>query len=93
MLDIEVVYGLSHQQKLYRLQCPKGTTARQAVQQSPLAQDFPDADLNAPVGIFGKVVADDTVLHQHDRVEVYRPLLADPKDARRKRVTPKAKKR
>ena len=45
----------------------------------------------APLGIFGKRVKDDTVLRDGDRIEVYRPLVADPKDARRKRVLQKKK--
>lgn len=89
MVNIEVVYGLPDRQALYRLQVADGTTARQAVLQSPVLQDFPDADIHAPIGIFGKMVKDDTVLQELDRVELYRPLLADPKDARRKRVQQK----
>ncbi len=89
MVNIEVVYGLPDRQALYRLQVADGTTARQAVLQSPVLQDFPDADIHAPIGIFGKIVKDDTVLQEYDRVELYRPLLADPKEARRKRVQQK----
>ncbi len=89
MVNIEVVYGLPDRQALYRLQVADGTTARQAVLQSPVLQDFPDADIQAPIGIFGKIVKDDTVLQEYDRVELYRPLLADPKEARRKRVQQK----
>ena len=73
MPEIEVAYG----------------TAREAVRLSPLAADFPDADLNAPLGIFGRQVKDDTVLQNGDRVELYRPLKADPKEARRRRVAQK----
>lgn len=89
MVNIEVVYGLPDRQALYRLQVADGTTARQAVLQSPVLKDFPDADIHAPIGIFGKMVKDDTVLQEFDRVELYRPLLADPKEARRKRVQQK----
>lgn len=86
MPNIELAYGHTDRQALYRFTVADGTTARQAVAQSPVLQDFPEADVNAPVGIFGKIVKDDTVLHDGDRVELYRPLLADPKEARRKRV-------
>lgn len=89
---VEVVYGLAHRQHIYTLHVTQGTTAREAVLQSQVLRDYPDADVNAPVGIFGKVVRDDTVLRQHDRVELYRPLVADPKDARRKRVQNKKEK-
>ncbi|MDO4997368.1 MAG: RnfH family protein [Neisseria sp.] len=89
MLEIEVVYGTAERQFLQVLQTADGTTARQAIMQSDIAQQFPDADLNAPVGIFGKVVKDDTVLRAKDRVELYRPLLIDPKEARRLRAAKK----
>lgn len=85
-IRIEVAYGLADQQSLYTLNVATGTTARQAVLQSDVQRDYPQADLTAPLGIFGKVVRDDTILRENDRVELYRPLLADPKDARRKRV-------
>lgn len=85
-VPIETVYGTASRQRLYRQNVASGTTARQAVRQSPIAQDFPDADLDAPLGIFGKTVPDDTVLQPGDRVELYRPLKADPKEARRKRA-------
>lgn len=86
MPDIEIVYGTSERQKLYRISVAAGTTAREAVLASSLTQDFPEADVYAPLGIFGKAVKDDTVLRDKDRIEVYRPLLADPKEARRRRV-------
>lgn len=85
-IRIEVAYGLAQQQHIYVLNVAQGTTAREAVLQSNVLRDYPHADVNAPVGIFGKVVRDNTVLRPNDRVELYRPLLADPKDARRQRV-------
>ena len=87
MIDIEVAYGTDKKQFLQQLAVGEGTTAREAVLQSSLSAAFPEADLHAPLGIFGKQVADDTVLRQHDRVELYRPLLIDPKEARRRRVS------
>ncbi|QMT30692.1 RnfH family protein [Alysiella filiformis] len=85
-IQIEVAYGLAQRQHIYRYEVAQGTTARQAVLQSDVLRDYPQADLSAPVGIFGKMVRDDTPLRHNDRVELYRPLLADPKEARRKRV-------
>lgn len=85
-IPIEIAYGTAAVQRLYRLTVPEGTTVRDAVRQSPIRQDFPNADLTAPIGIFGKTVADNVPLHPHDRIELYRPLLADPKEARRKRA-------
>ena len=87
MIDIEVAYSTDKKQFLQQLAVEEGTTAREAVLQSGLSAVFPEADLHAPLGIFGKQVADDTVLRQHDRVELYRPLLIDPKEARRRRVS------
>ena len=90
MPEIEVAYGTADAQVLYRLNLADGCTAREAVRLSPLAADFPDADLNAPLGIFGRQVKDDTVLQNGDRVELYRPLLIDPKTARRRRAAENA---
>lgn len=88
MPEIEVFYGTDERQVLKTLLVDEGTTAREAALKSGLAEEFPELDAAAaPLGIFGKAVKDDTVLRQHDRVEIYRPLLIDPKEARRKRVT------
>ncbi|EGV34799.1 RnfH family protein [Neisseria weaveri] len=87
MVEIEVVYGTADRQFLQVIQVKAGTTAREAVRLSDVAAQFPEADIEkSPLGIFGKRVKDDTVLRSKDRVEVYRPLLIDPKDARRLRV-------
>jgi putative ubiquitin-RnfH superfamily antitoxin RatB of RatAB toxin-antitoxin module len=89
MISIEVVYGLPQEQVLLALVVPAGTTAREAVQLSRLAERFPTLDLaHAPVGIFGKLLKtpDTQVLRAGDRVEIYRPLLIDPKEARRLRA-------
>lgn len=86
VVEIEVAYCLPERQFLQRLSVPEGTTVRAALHLSRLSETFPQADLNAPVGIFGAVVADDTVVCEHDRVELYRPLQIDPKESRRERV-------
>ncbi|RRD90391.1 RnfH family protein [Conchiformibius steedae] len=86
-IDIEIAYACPEKQVLYRLRVPAGTTVRHALHKSPLAQDFPELDTNGvPLGIFGKRADDHTVLQAHDRIEVYRALIADPKQARRKRA-------
>lgn len=59
-IQIEVAYGLAQRQHIYRYEVAQGTTARQAVLQSDVLRDYPQADLSAPVGIFGKMVRDDT---------------------------------
>ena len=90
MVKIEIVYGTAQKQFLQRLDVAEGTTARVAVRLSDVVREFPEADIEAaPLGIFGKAVKDDTVLRALDRVEIYRPLLIDPKEARRLRVQSK----
>lgn len=86
MVNIEVAYCLADKQFLQQLSVPNGTTVREALHLSRLPETFPEADLNAPIGIFSITVSDDTVLQEHDRVELYRPLLIDPKESRRERV-------
>ncbi|MBW4010834.1 RnfH family protein [Neisseria meningitidis] len=87
MLEIEIVYGLPDRQALKTMQLAEGTTVRAAALKSGLDGIFEDLNLySAPLGIFGKAVKDDTPLRDGDRIEVYRPLLIDPKEARRKRV-------
>lgn len=87
MLEIEIVYGLADRQVLKSMTVAEGTTVREAALQSSLEVEFPELDLQqAPLGIFGKAVKDETVLRDGDRIEVYRPLLIDPKEARRKRA-------
>jgi uncharacterized protein len=84
---VEVAYALPERQAILRLQVPSGTTAREAVQRSAISTQFPDAAVErCPLGIFGKAVPDGQVLEAGDRVEIYRPLIADPKEARRARA-------
>mgnify|MGYP006141935331 FL=1 len=86
---VEVVYALADKQKLLRLSLPYGTTVRQAAVQSGMQAHFPDLDLhNSPLGIFGKAVSkpDERVLEEGERVEIYRPLIADPKEVRKQRA-------
>jgi uncharacterized protein len=97
-ISIEVVYALPHQQKILALSVAAGTTALEAVQKSGIASLFPELDLaKTPLGIFGQVLgtkglasAQDYVLKAGDRVEIYRPLISDPKEARRKRAAKNA---
>ncbi|MGY1488232.1 RnfH family protein [Methylobacillus pratensis] len=86
-LAIEVAYALPAKQLILKLEVEPGTTAIEAVRQSGIAEHFSGLDIEASkLGIFGKAVAANTVLQAHDRVEIYRPLQADPKLARRNRV-------
>ena len=87
MLEIEIVYGLPDRQVLKTMQLAEGTTVRAAALQSGLDRIFEDLNLHsAPLGIFGKAVKDDTPLRDGDRIEIYRPLQADPNEARRRRI-------
>ena len=93
-IAIEVVYALPEQQKLIELLVEPGTTAFQAVMRSGMTRHFPQLQLeDATLGIFGQTLdtkglppARQYVLKEGDRVEIYRPLIADPKEARRKRA-------
>ncbi len=89
MIQVEIAYALPTEQKIITLQVEEGTTAYEAVARSRIAETFPDIDINNdPMGIFGKAVKDpkSQVLRGGDRVEIYRPLIADPKEARAKRA-------
>lgn len=84
---VEVAYALPQQQLILPVKVPEGTTAEQAVHLSGILKKFPDIDLaKNKLGIFGKLVRNDTVLREKDRVEIYRPLIADPKEVRRQRA-------
>ena len=84
---IEVAYALPQQQVIIPLKVAEGTTAAQAVEVSGLLQKFTDIDLGQnKLGIFGKLIKPDSVLREKDRVEIYRPLIADPKEVRRQRA-------
>lgn len=88
-IAIEVVCALPERQRLLRLSVPYGTRVREAVLLSGIAVQFPELDvLSSPLGIFGKAVADpdSRVLEEGERVEIYRPLIADPKEVRKQRA-------
>ncbi|MCO7625231.1 RnfH family protein [Pseudomonas fluorescens] len=89
VIEIEVVYAAVDRQVLRALSVPEWTTVREAVLKSGIGEEFPELDLSeCPLGIFGKVVADPQVrlIQAGDRIEIYRPLLADPKEVRRLRA-------
>ncbi|MCL2887209.1 MAG: RnfH family protein [Betaproteobacteria bacterium] len=87
MLDIEVCYAQADKQELVRLRLPAGATVEQALQASGLLGKYPEIDLEKnKFGIYAKLAKSDAVLRDRDRVEIYRPLLADPKAVRRQRA-------
>jgi uncharacterized protein len=87
VLSIIVCYALPDRQTLISLELPQGATLRQAIDASGILQRHPEIDLTKQkVGVFGKLKPLDAVLADHDRVEIYRPLIVDPKLARQRRV-------
>lgn len=86
-IHVEVSYALAERQAILALDVPEGTTALEAAQQSGITDKFEGIDLdNAKLGIFAKVVSPKQVLRDGDRVEIYRPLIADPKEVRKARA-------
>ena len=86
LINVEVCYASDAVQFLRALRVPPGTTLEQAIVLSGVLAEVPAIDLTTmQVGIYAKKKTLDTVLREHDRVEIYRPLIADPKNARRRR--------
>jgi putative ubiquitin-RnfH superfamily antitoxin RatB of RatAB toxin-antitoxin module len=86
-IKVEVAYALPHKQAILPLEAAEGTTVLAAAQQSGVTDKFEGIDLdNARFGIFGAVVSPDQVLKDGDRVEILRPLIADPKEVRKARA-------
>ena len=84
---IEIAYAKPQQQCLLSLEVPAKATAQQAIEQSGILEQFPEIDLNINrVGIFSKPCKLDQLLQAGDRIEIYRPLIADPKEARKNRA-------
>jgi len=85
MIDVEVAFAVHDKQIIKSLSVAEGTTAIEAVRQTAIREEFPEipADDEIELGIFSKKCPPGEVLHAGDRVEIYRPLLIDPKEARR----------
>jgi Uncharacterized protein conserved in bacteria len=84
---IEVAYALEKEQTLLSLEVDEGTTLKQAVEISGILDKYPQINLKIDkTGIFGKIAKLDVVLREKDRVEIYRPLIADPKKVRKERA-------
>ena len=83
-IEVEVAYARPERQLILTVEVPVGTTAIEAARLSGIEEQFPDIELGKNrMGVFGKLCKPDRVLIAGDRVEVYRPLLADPRAARR----------
>jgi putative ubiquitin-RnfH superfamily antitoxin RatB of RatAB toxin-antitoxin module len=86
-IAVEVAYARPEDQLIVRLELPAGSTLRQAVEKSGIRDRFPEIDpASMKAGIFGKLKKNDQVLQAGDRVEIYRPLIADPKAVRKQRA-------
>lgn len=86
-IHVQVCYAMSQRQELVSLTLPEGSTVLHAVERSGLLVKYPEIDLEKnKLGIFAKLSKVDTALRDKDRVEIYRPLIADPKEVRKKRA-------
>jgi putative ubiquitin-RnfH superfamily antitoxin RatB of RatAB toxin-antitoxin module len=87
LLRVQVVYALRERQTVLTVQVPTGATAISAVHLSGILQQHPEIETRAlELGVFGKAVPHDYTVQEGDRVEIYRPLLADPMEQRRRRA-------
>ena len=87
LIKVEVLFALPHEQILHIVEVPHGATLAEAIKISGLLEKHPEIDLASnKVGIFGKLSKLDVVLRDRDRIEIYRPLIADPKEVRLKRA-------
>jgi putative ubiquitin-RnfH superfamily antitoxin RatB of RatAB toxin-antitoxin module len=86
-LKIEIVYAQATEQTVLSVQVEAGATVQQAIEASGILAKHPEIDLaKNKLGIFAKLTKLDTVLRDKDRIEIYRPLIADPKEVRKKRA-------
>ena len=84
---VEVAYALPDKQSLISLEVEEGTTIKEAIEVSGVLDTYNQIDLTRDkVGIFSKLATLDTVLREKDRIEIYRPLIADPKKVRKERA-------
>lgn len=87
MIHVEVVYALPHEQKLLFLLVNKNMTVEEIIEHSGVLKLYPEIDLTQhKVGVFSRGVKLDSKVRDKDRIEIYRPLLADPREIRRKRA-------
>lgn len=86
-MKVEVVYGYTDRQVLIALDVDENATVEEAIKSSGLLEQFEDIDLKTnKVGVFGKMIKLSASLKEGDRIEIYRPLIADPKEVRRRRA-------
>ena len=86
-ISVEVVYPLPQKQEIFTVRLAAGASVRQAIEASGVLQKYPEIDLSKnKLGVFAKMAKPDAVLRDKDRVEIYRPLIADPKEVRKQRA-------
>jgi putative ubiquitin-RnfH superfamily antitoxin RatB of RatAB toxin-antitoxin module len=86
-IQVEVAYGTEREQALLAVEGDKGMTVQEAIERSGILKRFPEINLSSnKIGIYGKPTKLDAELATGDRVEIYRPLIADPKEQRKKRA-------
>jgi len=87
-MPVELTYALPDQQILLAIDVEQGTTVGELIEISGILEQFPNIEIGKlnKIGIFGKLTKEATVLREKDRVEIYRPLIADPKEVRRRRA-------
>ena len=86
-ISVEVVYALPHKQELVLVTLAAGSTVEQAIERSGILEKYPEIDLlKNKLGVFAKLVKPEATLRNRDRVEIYRPLIADPKAVRKQRA-------
>ena len=86
-MNVGIAYVTSVHKVWLRMEVPDGSTAREAIERSGVLEQFPEIDLSTQkVGVFGRVVKLDATLEEGDRVEIYRPITADPDLAERRDV-------
>lgn len=86
-IRVEVAYALPDKQVILPLEVPEGTAIEEAIKRSGILEQFPEIELDtAKTGIFGKINKLNKVLRDKDRIEIYRPLIADPKESRRQQA-------
>jgi putative ubiquitin-RnfH superfamily antitoxin RatB of RatAB toxin-antitoxin module len=87
LISIEVVYPLSQKQEIFSVKLPLGATVRQAIEASGILQKYAEIDIaKNKLGVYAKLSKPDAPLRDRDRVEIYRPLIADPKEVRKQRA-------
>ncbi|ELR66112.1 UPF0125 protein yfjF [Photobacterium marinum] len=87
LIHVEVVYALPHVQRVIKLAITPDTKVQEIIEQSGVLEMYPEIDLKKnKVGVYSRNVRLDAMVHDGDRIEIYRPLIADPREIRRKRA-------